>query len=106
MARDFFVCACTARKVSVGTSSCRNAVICEWRLAHRERRESESESPFWSGGGWAPDECWLTAREGGSGAVSFMLRLRCAEAHSIMGRELNRWSAVLVLVMGRCRSSP
>lgn len=27
MARDFFVCACTARKVSVGTSSCRNAVI-------------------------------------------------------------------------------
>ena len=42
ISRDFFVCACTFRNLSVGTSSCRNAAIWAWRVAHNERRDVES----------------------------------------------------------------
>lgn len=45
MASDLFICSCTARKVSVSTSSCRNVLIRAWRVAQRERREP-LESPL------------------------------------------------------------
>lgn len=44
IARDFLVRVWTAFNLSVGTSSCKNAVIWAWRVAQRERREVES--PF------------------------------------------------------------